>query len=112
MNAQHTSKRPTIGLKIDREIKDSGFLAVSEPEELQTLIALFCFSDSNGRCLVSSRELAQTLNISVEHAWKRLKRILQIRWQGKPLVILERDNKNNRSKYILFLSNEFELIRQ
>jgi len=111
MNTQ-SNKKPSISLKITREIKDSGFLAVHQPEDLQTLIALFCFADRNGQCLVSGRELARTLNISIKQALGRLKRILQIRWQGKPLVIKENDDKYSCSQYLLFLSKEFEFIRQ
>lgn len=105
MNIQPKNRPMT--LKITRRIKDSGFLAVHGAEVLQTLIALPLFADKDGKCLVSARELARTLNISLKEAKKRLDTVLKIRWQSKPLVVKE---SGEGYEYLLFFGKEFGLI--
>ena len=78
-------------IRMDRAVRSSGLLAFLTPEELQTVIALFTFVDESGRCRLSSRTLAQTLNLSESQAQKRLRKLCQIRWRNRPLVVREND---------------------
>ena len=78
-------------IRMDRAVRSSGLLAFLSPEEFQTLIALLTFVDESGRCELSSRTLAQTLNLSESQAQKRLRKLCQIRWHNRPLVVREND---------------------
>ncbi len=78
-------------IRMDRAVRSSGLLAFLSPEELQTLLALLTFVDESGRCKLSSRILAQTLNLSESQAQVRLKKLCLVRWHNRPLVVREND---------------------
>ena len=78
-------------IRMDRAVRSSGLLAFLSPEEFQTLIALLTFVDESGRCKLSSRTLAQALNLSESQAQKRLRKLCKIRWHNRPLVVREND---------------------
>ncbi len=78
-------------IRMDRAVRSSGLLAFLSPEELQTLIALLTFVNESGRCKLSSRTLAQTLNLSESQAQVRLRNLCQVRWHNRPLAIREND---------------------
>ena len=83
-------------IRMDRAVRCSGLLAFLSPEELQTLIAFLTFVDESGRCKLSSRTLAQALNLSESQAQKRLRNLCQIRWHNRPLVVRENDRDAGR----------------
>jgi len=86
-------------------MRTKGLLAFFSSEELQTLIALSTFVDASGTCKVSARALGQALNLSEGQAQKRLKRVCNIIWQGRPLAI--RKNRREKGK---FLANTYQLM--
>ena len=79
--------KKALSVRIDRAVRSSGLLAFLSPEDFQTLVALLTFVDESGRCSLSARTLAQMLNLSEHQAQRRLKKLCEIRWHGKPLVM-------------------------
>lgn len=98
-------KRPGYLLTIEKTMRTKGLLAFLSSEELQTLMALSTFVDASGTCKVSARMLGQALNLSEGQAQKRLKRVCNINWQGRPLAI----RKNSREKG-KFLATTYQLM--
>lgn len=78
MSNQSTKEKSSMILKITRAVRDSGFLAVHSPYEFQTLIALCAFADYEGKLKVSSKALAQVLNLSEKQAQLRIKRVCNL----------------------------------
>lgn len=75
-----------IPIRIDRNIRISGLLARLSPQDLQTLVCLLTYADSDGRCMLSGRDVGRALNLSEKQGIERLKRLRQLRFHGKPLV--------------------------
>lgn len=106
-NITQTDSLPNANysIGIDRMIRNSGLLAYLSPECLQTLVALLTFADGSGRCELSARIMAQTLNLSENQARKRLNKLCSITWQGKPLV-----TKEDGRAYGKFLSVVYRVV--
>jgi len=103
MSNEEKNKKPSVSLKITKAILKSGFLAELKPQEFQTLIALCSFADYKGRLKVSCKSLAQALSLSEKQAQLRLKRVCNLRWHGKPLLIKEPCK-------VKFAPNEYRLL--
>ncbi len=108
MSNQSTNKNPS--LKLTRTIRDSGFLAVHSPYDFQTLIALCTFADCKGRLKMSSKTLAQTLNLCEKQAQARITRLLNLRFKGKPLMMRDSHHQFTPNQYCLILPDGFQLI--
>ena len=106
-NITQTDSLPNANysIGIDRMVRNSGLLAYLSPECLQTLVALLTFADGSGRCELSARIMAQTLNLSENQARKRLNKLCSITWQGKPLV-----TKEDGRSYGKFLSVVYRVV--
>jgi len=85
-----------IGVHIDRRFRTSGLLTQLSPEDLQTLVCLLTYADEHGICILSGRDAARTLDLSEKQGINRLKRLLQFRFQGTPLVT-SKTRKRTRS---------------
>ena len=72
---------------IDRRLRASGLLKLLSPADLQTLICLLTYANDQGICVLSGRDVADALGLSEKQARTRLKRLLGLRFQGKPLVM-------------------------
>lgn len=93
---RHHLPEKALSVRIDRGARTSGLLAFLSPEELQTLIALLTFADESGRCELSARMLGQAINLSEKQAQKRLKKLCETVWHGKPLLIRENGREMGR----------------
>jgi len=98
-------KRDDVSIAIDRKVKISGLLAYLSPEDLQTLIALLTFADCSGRCELSVRIMGQTLNLSENGVRRRLSRLCNLRWNGKPIVVKESGRECGK-----FISGVYQVI--
>jgi hypothetical protein len=72
---------------IDRRLRASGLLKLLSPADLQTLICLLTYANGQGICILSGRDVADALRLSEKQVRTRLKRLLQSRFQGMPLVM-------------------------
>jgi biotin operon repressor len=64
----------------------SGLLADMGAERWHTLTALASFMDENGVCYPTQSKLAEKLGITRVAANRRIKKLLEYRWQGDPVV--------------------------
>jgi hypothetical protein len=86
------TQSPTI--TISRDIRTSGLLAMPS-QDLQTLICLMTYTNEYGNCIVSGRDIARSLNLSEKQGVERLRRLLELRFHGKPLVVNEGMGSNS-----------------
>ncbi len=93
---RHHLPEKALWVRIDRGARTSGLLAFLSPEDLQTLIALLTFADESGRCELSARTLGQAINLSEKQAQKRLKKLCETVWHGKPLLMRENGREMGR----------------
>lgn len=86
-----SGKRETrIFLKMYVDAVHSGLIADLGPERWTTLCVLASFMDEDGECYPTQDMIAKRLNISRESANRRIKKLCEYRWDGKPLVVKER----------------------
>ena len=93
---KHHLPERALWVRIDRGARTSGLLAFLSSEDLQTLVALLTFADESGRCELSARTLGQAVNLSEKQAQKRLKRLCETVWHGKPLLVRENGREMGR----------------
>jgi len=86
------TQSPTI--TISRDIRTSGLLAMPS-QDLQTLICLMTYTNEYGNCIVSGRDIARSLNLSEKQGVERLRRLLELRFHGKPLVVNDGMGRNS-----------------
>lgn len=78
--------KPSLSIHIDSRIRTSGFLAHLSPQNLQTLLCLMTYSDDNGVCVASGRDVARCLDLSEKQGSERLRRLSQSRFDNKPVI--------------------------
>jgi len=111
MSNQEKNKNQVIYTSI--ALLKSGFFSLLKPQDFQTLIALCAFADYEGKLKVSSKALAKALNLSEKQAQLRIKKVCNLRWQGKPLVVKENGNaKFTPNCYRLMLPEGMMLIQE
>ena len=83
---QNGTWRPEAFVGFSRALRTSGFLAALPAEELKSLLYLLSFVTANGYISPSVPQLAEAFHLSQFKARRRMERLRQITWQGKPLV--------------------------
>ncbi|MFC4768989.1 DnaD domain protein [Effusibacillus consociatus] len=73
----------------------SGFLAEIPPMHLHTLICLSLFMKDNGKIEISVADLARALGISFQLAKKRIDELIGFRFQGQPVVHINKTRDAN-----------------
>jgi 5-methylcytosine-specific restriction endonuclease McrA len=100
-------------IKISTDAIESGIVADLGDESWQTLCVLVSFMNSVGECYVAQGVIADLLNISRESTNKRIKKLCDYRWEGRPLVVKEQnvlsEKQFSTNRYVLKISNVFEL---
>jgi len=92
-------------------IRNSGLLAFLSPEDFQTLIAVLTFADASGNCSLSARIIGQSLNLSENQARKRLNKLCDIRWRGRPLIVKETRREDGRFVITIYRMMKVDGIR-
>jgi hypothetical protein len=96
--------------RIDRDIRTSGLLARLSPQDLQTLICLLTYADRSGRCVLSGRDVARSLDLSEKQGAERLKRLPQLRFRGKPLVAVEDSRRTSSARFARFTRKRYRIL--
>ena len=78
--------RPDSFVGFSRAVRTSGFLAALPAEELKSLLYLLSFVTANGYISPSVVQLAEAFHLSQFKTRRRLERLRQITWEGKPIV--------------------------
>src|SRR5437660_11994929 len=77
-------------VKIYFDARDSGLLAALPDELWKTLCCLATYMDEDGSCYPSQAHLAKDLKLRREHINKRIKRLLAVRFHGRPIVTMKK----------------------
>lgn len=77
---------PSARVIVSPALRTSGLLAELPDAEAKTLLLMLTFLTPNGHIRPSLPELSQALKTSADKARKRLKRLEEITFEGKPLV--------------------------
>lgn len=77
-------------IKLYISMRKSGLLAHLSDKDFRTLITLATFMDEEGTCYPSQFALARALGVTQSAAAKRVKSLLRIHWQGRPLVTADK----------------------
>ena len=86
-DAQSGHFRPEASLIVTSFLRTGGLLQALPAEDLSSLLYMLTFLTPNGDIIPTLVELAQAMDVSERAAVYRMERLMQFRWQGKPLVI-------------------------
>jgi len=64
----------------------SGLLADMGAENWQTLCVIASFMDEQGECYPTQSQIAKGLGIKRESATRRVKKLADYRWEGRPVI--------------------------
>lgn len=78
--------RPAAFVAFAAPLRQSGLLNALPPEGAKDLLTLLTFVTPNGGCAPTIHQLAEAMRVSEGKARGRLGRLLEIRWQGEPLL--------------------------
>lgn len=101
--------KSNVFFKVYVSIRDSGLLAAMSDREWKTLSAVACFMDEDGQCYPSQGELGRVLGVSVSTANERIQALAQFRFDGKPVLIVERRTRMTE-KGPRFASNLYTIL--
>lgn len=79
-------KETHIFLKMYVDAVHSGFLAEIGDENWRTLCVIAAFMDEHGNCYPTQDLIATRLGISRQSVNRRIKRLLEFRWNEKPVL--------------------------
>ncbi|AMQ66697.1 DNA binding protein [Bacillus phage Mgbh1] len=79
-------KETKIFVKMYVDAVSSGLIADMGPDNWQTLCVIASYMDENGRCYPTQAQIARGLGIRRETANRRVKRLLDYRWCGRPII--------------------------
>ncbi len=84
-----------IFLKMYVDAVHSGFLADIGDENWRTLCVIAAFMNERGECYPTQEMIAHRLGVSRQTANRRVKRLLDYRWNGREVIraVKERDGK-------------------
>ena len=94
-----TGKHETrIFVKMYVDAVRSGLVGDMGAENWTTLCVIASFMDENGDCYPTQEQIAKSLKVSRQTANKYVKRLLDYRWRGRPVIkaIRSRDGKSGR----------------
>lgn len=78
--------RPDATVTLSRALRTSGLLLAVPPEEVKSLVLMLTFVTPNGWCQPTVPQLADAMHVSEAKARAWMQRLLDFRWQGRPLV--------------------------
>ena len=82
-----TGKKETrIFVKMYVDAVKRGLIADMGAENWQTLCVIASFMDEQGNCFPSQDQIAKGLGVRRETANRRIKKLVEYRWQGRKLI--------------------------
>jgi len=90
-----------IFVKMYVDAVKSGLLADMGAERWHTLCAIASYMNAKGECYPTQAQIARGIGTSRTAASRRIKKLLDYRWNGRPVVTVVKDRKggafdNNR----------------
>lgn len=79
--------RPLASIRLTNALRASGLLLSLPAEEVKSLLFVLTFLSPNGYCAPSVLELASAMRVSQMKVRSRMRRLVEFRWQGKPLLM-------------------------
>ena len=79
-------KHDTSWITLTKTWRASGLLREIPGEDLKTLLLVLSFTTDQGDCQPTVQQLAHAMQVSEPKARRRLERLRQSRWQGRPLI--------------------------
>jgi len=86
-------------LKLYVEARSSGLLAAISDRDWKTLCTLATYMNADGYCFPSQAELARALGCSRQMANARIKSLAEFRFQGKPVMLVEREGRSEQGTW-------------
>lgn len=80
-----------IYLKMYVDAVKHGLLADMGDSNWRTLCVIASFMNEEGECYPTQEQIARGLGVSRQAAGKRVRKLLDYRWNGRPLVTAEQD---------------------
>ena len=81
-----SSSRWFSDVRLTGAFRTAGFLNSIAPEDLKNLLYLLAFTGPTGRCQPTVDQLAQTMQVSREKTSARMRKLMELQWQGSPMV--------------------------
>ena len=75
-----------IFVKMYKSAVTSGLIADMGADNWQTLCVIASYMDEKGDCFPTQAQIAKGLGISRTSANRRVKRLAEYRWQGRPVI--------------------------
>ena len=92
-----TGKKETrIFVKMYVDAVKRGLIADMGAENWQTLCVIASFMDEQGNCFPSQDQIAKGLGVRRETANRRIKKLVDYRWQGCPVIVVEQANESGQ----------------
>lgn len=85
-----------IFLKMYVSAVKHGLLADMGDSNWRTLCVVASFMNEQGECYPTQSQIAKGLGVSRQAAGKRVRKLLDYRWQGQPLVTAVKDRSEGR----------------
>lgn len=79
--------RPQAHVAFAAPLREGGFLAALPPEALRDLLLLLSFVSPNGHCAPVLHQIAGAMRVSEGKARSRLRRLVDHRFAGRPLLV-------------------------
>lgn len=98
-----------VFVKLYVAARTSGLLAAISDCDWKTLCTLATFMDKNGKCYPSQARLARALGISRGSANSRIRSLARFRFEGKPVLLIERQHRQSQSGR-RFAANRYTIL--
>ena len=85
-----------VFVKLYVAARTSGLLAAISDRNWKTLCTLATFMDKDGKCYPSQAKLARALGINRTTANERIQSLARFRFDGKPVLLVERQHRRSR----------------
>jgi hypothetical protein len=98
-----------VFVKLYVSARTSGLLRAISDRDWKTLCTLATFMDGDGRCYPSQAKLARALGISRSAANERVRGLAGFRFEGKPVLLVERRRKMTKDG-MRFDANRYTIL--
>lgn len=94
LNLTEGKSETKIFLKMYVDAVRHGLLADLGDNNWRTLCVIASFMNEKGECFPTQSQIAKGLGVSRQAAQRRISKLVQYRWNGKPLVTTIKDRTN------------------